>query len=88
MLRQLLCKRTDALLILPYVAIVQEKLEIFIEEYAGSKGRMPPRKHRKKNSLYIATIEKAHSLVNALLEEGRMKEIGLIVVDEDANYSL
>ncbi|XP_061403911.1 helicase POLQ-like, partial [Lethenteron reissneri] len=82
MLRQLLCKRTDALLILPYVAIVQEKLEIFIEEYAGSKGRMPPRKHRKKNSLYIATIEKAHSLVNALLEEGRMKEIGLIVVDE------
>ncbi|XP_061437062.1 helicase POLQ-like [Lethenteron reissneri] len=43
---------------------------------------MPPRKHRKKNSLYIATIEKAHSLVNALLEEGRMKEIGLIVVDE------
>uniref|UniRef100_S4RI36 Helicase, POLQ like n=1 Tax=Petromyzon marinus TaxID=7757 RepID=S4RI36_PETMA len=92
MLRELLCKRRDALLILPYVAIVQEKvrslsvfgveLEIFIEEYAGSKGRMPPRKKRKKNSLYIATIEKAHSLVNSLLEEGRMQEIGLIVVDE------
>ncbi|XP_078455497.1 helicase POLQ-like isoform X2 [Lampetra planeri] len=92
MLRELLCKRRDALLILPYVAIVQEKvrslsvfgveLEIFIEEYAGSKGRMPPRKKLKKNSLYIATIEKAHSLVNSLLEERRMQEIGLIVVDE------
>lgn len=32
--------------------------------------------------LYIATIEKASGLVNALLETDRMQELGLVVVDE------
>ncbi|XP_018421487.1 PREDICTED: helicase POLQ-like [Nanorana parkeri] len=92
MLQELLCRKKDVVMILPYVAIVQEKvrglsgfgvqLEFLIEEYAGSKGRFPPIKRRAKNSLYIATIEKGHSLVNSLIETGRISDLGLVVVDE------
>ncbi|KAK7084778.1 hypothetical protein SK128_001976 [Halocaridina rubra] len=92
MLRQLLLKKRDVLLILPYVALVQEKvhglspfgveLGFLIEEYAGSRGVFPPRTGRKKHVLYVATIEKAAGLVNSLLENNRTDELGLVVADE------
>eukprot|EP00062_Callorhinchus_milii_P021566 gi/632978417/ref/XP_007905902.1/ PREDICTED: helicase POLQ-like isoform X2 [Callorhinchus milii] len=91
-MQELLCRKRDVLFVLPYVAIVQEKVRglsgfgvefnFLVEEYAGSKGKFPPIKRREKNSLYIATIEKAHSLVNSLIETERINSLGLVVIDE------
>ncbi|XP_048580034.1 helicase POLQ-like isoform X2 [Nematostella vectensis] len=92
MMKELLVHHKDVMLVLPFVSIVQEKVKTItqfavelgfvVEEYAGSKGKFPPRKRRTKRALYIATIEKANSLVNSLIEEKRMDDLGLIVVDE------
>ena len=90
-LEALLARDSDALLVLPYVSLVQEKMRglstmaselgFCLEEYAGSKGALPPRK-RRRHCLYVCTIEKANSLTSSLQDEGRLSEIGLVVVDE------
>lgn len=48
------------------------------------KGAIPPTKRQKgKTTLYICTIEKAHSLINSLVETERINdELGMVVGDE------
>lgn len=87
MIRELLCNQKHCLFVLPYVSIVQEKirtlsslaiaLNFAIEEYAGNRGSYPPRKRNSKRVIYIATLEKAHGIINSLLELGRLQEIGI-----------
>lgn len=36
----------------------------------------------KDTSVAVCTIEKANSLINRLLEESRLSELGIIVIDE------
>ncbi|PON76487.1 Helicase and polymerase-containing protein TEBICHI [Parasponia andersonii] len=89
MLRRVLSFGKMALLVLPYVSICAEKaehLEVLLEplgkhvrSYYGNQGggTLP-----KDTSVAVCTIEKANSLINRLLEEGRLSEIGIIVIDE------
>jgi len=92
MFQEIVCYKKNVVFVLPYVSLVQEKvrsltpfaleLGFYVEEYAGSKGRFPPIKRLYKQDLFVCTIEKAHSLFNSLVSEGRESEIGLVVVDE------
>ena len=81
---------------MPFVSIVQEKvlamqpfsdrLNFYVEEYAGVKGMIPPIKRqsiKSKPTHFVCTIEKAHSLINSLIEAERLTdEIGLVFADE------
>ncbi|XP_071919297.1 helicase and polymerase-containing protein TEBICHI isoform X1 [Coffea arabica] len=89
MLRRILSTGKMAFLVLPYVSICAEKaehLEVLLEplgkqvrSYYGNQGggTLP-----KDTSVAVCTIEKANSLINRLLEEGRLSELGIIVIDE------
>jgi replicative superfamily II helicase len=50
-----------------------------VRSYYGNQGggSLP-----KDTSVAVCTIEKANSLVNKLLEDGRLSELGIIVIDE------
>uniref|UniRef100_A0A182K776 DNA polymerase theta n=1 Tax=Anopheles christyi TaxID=43041 RepID=A0A182K776_9DIPT len=92
MLREVICRLRNVIFIVPYVSLAQEKmialspfaleLQFLLEEYSGGKGQCPPRKRRKKNTIFVCTIEKALLLQDSLVEAGRANEIGLIVIDE------
>ncbi|RID50585.1 hypothetical protein BRARA_H01306 [Brassica rapa] len=89
MLRRVITTGKMALLVLPYVSICTEKaehLELLLEplgkqvrSYFGNQGggTLP-----KGTAVAVCTIEKANSLINRLLEEGRLSELGIIVIDE------
>ncbi|KAF1858617.1 hypothetical protein Lal_00044650 [Lupinus albus] len=89
MLRRVITTGKMALLVLPYVSICAEKAEHLerlleplgkhVRSYYGNQGggTLP-----KDTSVAVCTIEKANSLINRLLEEGRLSEMGIIVIDE------
>uniref|UniRef100_A0A516IJI0 Helicase and polymerase-containing protein TEBICHI n=1 Tax=Turnera subulata TaxID=218843 RepID=A0A516IJI0_9ROSI len=89
MLRRVLSTGKIALLVLPYVSICAEKAEHLegileplgkhVRSYYGNQGggTLP-----KDTSVAVCTIEKANSLINRLLEEGRLSEIAIVVIDE------
>lgn len=82
-------RKKKVILILPFVSIVREKMYYF-QDILGSSGirvegfmgsYIPPGGFNSIN-FAICTIEKANNLINRLLEEGRLSEIGSVLVDE------
>lgn len=62
-----------------HLEVLLEPLGKQVRSYYGNQGggALP-----KDTSVAVCTIEKANSLVNRLLEEGRLSELGIIVIDE------
>ena len=75
------------LYILPFVAVAKEKTRVLkavtedvgvrVESFAGSSN---PPGGLKNCDLAICTIEKANSMINRLIEEGTLNQIGIVVV--------
>ncbi|XP_038044107.1 DNA polymerase theta-like [Patiria miniata] len=88
-LKRVLETKKKALLILPFVSVAREKMfylqGIFQDAgvcVGGYMGSESPTGGFKAIDVAVCTIEKANSLVNRLLEENKVDQLGIIVVDE------
>ena len=92
MLRRVLEQKKQALLVLPFVALCDEKaaqLEPLCKSFGREvfrlygRHKMGPTLPGPENAVVVCTIEKANVLVTALIEEGRLHErLCVVVVDE------
>ena len=57
-----LCENIKVQELTPFAA----KFNFIVEEYAASKGRLPPHKRKSRNVVYIATIEKVMNILYKL----------------------
>lgn len=88
-IKTVLERRKKVIFVLPFVSVVREKMFYFQEIFRGSKvrvdgymgGHSAPGGFRSLD-LAVCTIEKANSLVNRLMEENELANLGAIVVDE------
>lgn len=88
-LKTLLERNRKVIFILPFVSVVREKM-FYFQDILGSSGirvegfmgSYNPPGGFQKVQMAICTIEKANSLINRLLEEDKLSEIGAIIVDE------
>eukprot|EP00873_Tetraselmis_striata_P036620 jgi/Tetstr1/456884/TSEL_043555.t1 len=82
--------RPRALVVLPYISIVSEKVAhlqevlspmgLEVRGYAGLETCQPISEHGE--DIAICTIEKANSAVNRLVLEGRVAQLACVVIDE------
>lgn len=88
-IKTILERQKKVIIILPFVSIVREKM-FYLQDILSSSGirvegfmgsQSPPGGLQAVH-VAICTIEKANSLVNKLLDEGSIAELGAIVVDE------
>ncbi|XP_068085196.1 DNA polymerase theta [Anabrus simplex] len=88
-IKTVLERKKKVMIILPFVSVVREKMFYFQDLLSSSGVRVEglmgshslPGGFRSVN-IAVCTIEKANSLINRLMEEGCLKDLGAIVVDE------
>lgn len=89
MIKSILERKKKALLILPFVSVVREKM-FYLQDLLSSSGirvdgffgGYSPPGGFEATQLAVCTIEKANSIVNKLLEQNKLDSLGIIVVDE------
>ncbi|RVE44014.1 hypothetical protein evm_011312 [Chilo suppressalis] len=82
-------RQKKVIIILPFVSIVREKMFYLQDILSGAgirvegfMGSQSPPGGLQAVHVAICTIEKANSLVNRLLDEGSISELGAVIVDE------
>ncbi|XP_017041178.1 DNA polymerase theta [Drosophila ficusphila] len=89
LLKTVLERGKKVLLILPFISVVREKM-FYLQDLLtpagyrveGFYGGYTPPGGFENLHVAICTIEKANSIVNKLLEQGKLDSIGTVVVDE------
>lgn len=89
MIKTVLERKKKALLILPFVSVVREKM-FYLQDLLTSSGirvdgffgGYSPPGGFETTQVAVCTIEKANSIVNRLMEQGKLETIGIVVVDE------
>ncbi|KAI5637417.1 DNA polymerase family A domain-containing protein [Phthorimaea operculella] len=88
-IKTILERQKKVIIILPFVSIVREKM-FYLQDILSSSGirvegfmgsQSPPGGLQAVH-VAICTIEKANSLVNRLLDEGNITDLGAVIVDE------
>ena len=89
LLKRVVETKKKGLFILPFVALAREKMVSLQKMFQGSgirvggyMGHIRPAGGMRKLDIAVCTIEKANSLVNRMVEEGRLDQLGVVVVDE------
>eukprot|EP01132_Coremiostelium_polycephalum_P005373 gene5373-6704_t len=85
LLRSVVLKKKKGLFIFPFTEKAKslkdlgQRLSFNVEPYYGCNGTIPV---PKGNCLLVCTIEKANVIINQMIEENRIDEIGCCVIDE------
>ena len=89
MLKRILSTKKKGLFILPFVSVVVEKtnyfqailkpLDLKIQGKYANRGKSF---EEEDVDIFVCTIEKANSLINRWIEEKKVDQIGIIVIDE------
>lgn len=87
---QVLNNKTDCLIVLPFGTRVREMCKhlqpiaeregFVVKEYAGSKYQIPVKKQKTMRTIHVATFELAHAVIDSLMSQERLKELGLVQV--------
>ncbi|XP_030556308.1 DNA polymerase theta [Drosophila novamexicana] len=89
LLKTVLERRKKVLVILPFISVVREKM-FYLQDLLtpagyrveGFFGGYTPPGGFESIHVAICTIEKANSIVNKQLEQGKLDELGTVIVDE------
>ncbi|XP_018400080.1 PREDICTED: DNA polymerase theta [Cyphomyrmex costatus] len=89
LIKTVLERKKKVIFILPFVSVVREKMYYFqdllsdigIKVHGFMGGNVPPGGFATTN-IAVATIEKANSLVNRLMEENDLSSLGAVIIDE------